>query len=586
MGFEESITAVSPDDQPVVRRGRHAANWYAQAARSLVRNAHRETSQRRAVAVGIIAGMWLSLTLTGSFLHSNEHHLSGRIGDAIYNSLTFLAPRDGYSGVGRYPPLPPMLWWGRFFGVALTMLAIVWAALHRSRGFLASYLIRSHASGHMIVLSSDGFADMLAKGSAEEGHCVVLIERSVSNERIEDLGRAGVVVMPEDASLSRWLGGCRVKYASSVIAWMKGDSLSLANAFMARHEMSGANTEIIVRVDRPEMQRSLRSAPELLQTNEGRMRPVSPTVSSVRDALSGADYVENAIQHGFYRVHVALHGSTLALGVIASLVLRHNWSIHLGAPMVSWDTGLDREAWRDWTKYNYCFVENSEAAFGEDEPPSISVYDDTMRPGRSDISCHVVDYGDDDHTIAGAFDLASRLAQQSSQPKPVQAVLRSAHAARELLIHSRNLVFAKPILIDADTSFHAFVAGIDNQTAERIHDVYVKEYSVNATATTNWREIDETYFHANRAASDHRVIKQLDIARARADGMEESAMIEHLARVEHYRWKVERLLDGWAPAKVRDNDRRLHNNLVGWSDLSPADRAKDILMVRTAIESL
>lgn len=265
-------------------------------------------------------------------------------------------------------------------------------------------------------------------------------------------------------------------------------------------------------------------------------------------------------------------------------MLSHNWSIHLGPPAVTWNAARDRRAWQDWSQHNYCFVEHVDTAFGAGESPGIVELDDIGASEASTFSVHVVDYGDDDRTLAAAFDLASRLAQTGENPTPVQAVLRNAHAVRELLQHSRTLTFADPVLIGAETSFHALTRHIFRAGEARIHQAYARQKGDAALPVAEWRTLGETYVHANRAASDHGSIKEFDMRRARELAVEEQSLIERLARNEHCRWTAERLLDGWAPAARRNNDRRLHDKLVPWDELPQADREKNILAVGLQLE--
>jgi hypothetical protein len=565
----------------VATTGAPALNFEARLARSLARGT--QGNKARAIVAGVVAAAWLLLTLSGSYLESREPTLGGRIGDAIYSSLTFLAPRDAYGGVVR-PPLPPLLWWGRFFGVALSMIAIFWAAMYRSRNLMASYLIRSRASGHMVVISADGFADPLVIGSAEEGQCVVLVERGVSSERRAEFGRSGVIVMPEDVALHRWLRDCRLTEASVVICWMESDSLSLSNAFAVRKELRRSHIEVVVRLESSEMLRSLRNAPELLQSEEGRLRPASPTMAAVRGALSGPELVRRAVGLGLERVHVQLHGDTPALGVIASVILQHNWSIHLGAPRISWNVAEGTRAWRGWLSHQYCFQNHAAEIFDEGDAPQISTIAVLSADPADTICAHIVDYGSDDRTMAAALDLASRLAQESQHPAPVQTVLRQAYAARELLGHSRTLAFAPPILIGASTSFSDFAPHQEDLGGARLHRNYLQRSAGKAGAIGDWQSLAETYVHASSAASDHGCIKEFDIRHAGATGMDRASLIDALAKYEHRRWCVERLLDGWSPAAARNNDQRLHDSLVPWNRLSRAEQQRNLDTLSAAFE--
>lgn len=575
--------ALAPDRR-TSPTGPVTANLEARMARSLVRSATR--NRMRAYLIAIVALIWFALTSTGSYLGSHEPSVGGKIGDALYNSLTFLGPRDGYGGVGRYPRMPTLLWWGRFFGVALSMIAIFWAALYQSRRYLAGFLIQSRARGHIVVLSANGFADALARGSAEQGHCVVLVEEGVSSDRIVDLGRAGVVVMPADATLDQWLDNCRIADAARVISWIENDSLSLSSAFLARRQLRARGAEIAVRLDNAEMQRALRNAPELLQTDQGRLRPVSPTAAAVRAAFSDAQLIDAAMRRQAARVHVVLHGNATALGVVASTILRHYGSIHLAMPMVSWDIGADDSAWTAWRRHHYSFLEHGRVVFGDEDAPTITRVPDGAGADLDEVALHVVDHGADDRTIAAAFDLASMLAQRQARPPAVRAILRDAHASRELMVHASTLAFAPPILINAETSFDALLHGEAEAKAARLHRAYVDNRASNAASARDWGDLGETFVEASRASADHGAIKAFDVAAGVAAGLDRATLIDQLAQAEHRRWSVERLLDGWAPATERNNERRLHDKLRPWRDLSDADRDKDVAAVELMIGRL
>jgi hypothetical protein len=46
-----------------------------------------------------------------------------------------------------------------------------------------------------------------------------------------------------------------------------------------------------------------------------------------------------------------------------------------------------------------------------------------------------------------------------------------------------------------------------------------------------------------------------------------SKEIEMMAELEHGRWNIERLREGWRPGKPRDNDKRIHDCIAPWSEL-------------------
>lgn len=62
--------------------------------------------------------------------------------------------------------------------------------------------------------------------------------------------------------------------------------------------------------------------------------------------------------------------------------------------------------------------------------------------------------------------------------------------------------------------------------------------------------------------------------------------VEALAEIEHGRWNVERLLEGWRYGPVKDVKRRVSPYLVPWSELSDSIREYDRAFIRAIPETL
>jgi serine phosphatase RsbU (regulator of sigma subunit) len=56
--------------------------------------------------------------------------------------------------------------------------------------------------------------------------------------------------------------------------------------------------------------------------------------------------------------------------------------------------------------------------------------------------------------------------------------------------------------------------------------------------------------------------------------------VETMARVEHDRWCWERRLAGWTYGKIRNNDKKHHNCLIPFDDLSQEEQEKDRVVIR------
>jgi hypothetical protein len=59
-----------------------------------------------------------------------------------------------------------------------------------------------------------------------------------------------------------------------------------------------------------------------------------------------------------------------------------------------------------------------------------------------------------------------------------------------------------------------------------------------------------------------------------------------MAELEHGRWNVERLRDGWRYGKQRDDSRKTHDCLVSWQELSDDIKRYDRNAVRAFPETL
>lgn len=144
--------------------------------------------------------------------------------------------------------------------------------------------------------------------------------------------------------------------------------------------------------------------------------------------------------------------------------------------------------------------------------------------------------------------------------------------------------------------------------ARLLHEDYVATSGATGPVAVPWAELSETYRRANIRAAAHIPAKletlgirmepgagidsltRADLSRlreVRAAGPEDPR-IQHLARIEHERWMIERKLTGWQYGTPRNNDRLIHPLLMPWEQLkkSPAEAAKDVAQVLAAMDHL
>jgi serine phosphatase RsbU (regulator of sigma subunit) len=107
---------------------------------------------------------------------------------------------------------------------------------------------------------------------------------------------------------------------------------------------------------------------------------------------------------------------------------------------------------------------------------------------------------------------------------------------------------------------------------------------------TDFDKLDEDIKLSNIDNAYHVPTKLLPIGyviQERYDTDEETTLlalnefeIETMARIEHDRWCWERRLSGWTYSETRNNDKKLHNCLVPYDELTEEEKEKDRILVR------
>ena len=124
--------------------------------------------------------------------------------------------------------------------------------------------------------------------------------------------------------------------------------------------------------------------------------------------------------------------------------------------------------------------------------------------------------------------------------------------------------------------------------ARSFHEDYLEESKGRLAADLrHWDELDETYKTANCEQARYAVaileaagfgVRKVEGTPVIFDDFTEDE-VDGMAQLEHGRWYVERLRDGWRYGKLRDNANRIHDSLVPWGKLSENARLNN----RTAV---
>ena len=149
----------------------------------------------------------------------------------------------------------------------------------------------------------------------------------------------------------------------------------------------------------------------------------------------------------------------------------------------------------------------------------------------------------------------------------------------------------------------AFVMPADHDMDPEAQLEMAKTFHVNYVAGSSrrlppnmrpWNILDETFKKANLEQAHYSVeiLEAAGFEAKKVDGPPvlftsfSDAEVERMAELEHGRWNVERLRDGWRSGKTRDDSHKIHDCLVPWAELPDDIKRYDRDAVRAFPEIL
>ena len=101
-----------------------------------------------------------------------------------------------------------------------------------------------------------------------------------------------------------------------------------------------------------------------------------------------------------------------------------------------------------------------------------------------------------------------------------------------------------------------------------------------------WERLSCEYKNANRYLADHITIKLRSLGLSIHQKQSSSHLFEFseleamdLAKAEHNRWVINKMLDGWKYGSERNDRKKLHPSMIPWEKLSESEKSKDYAMV-------
>ena len=134
-----------------------------------------------------------------------------------------------------------------------------------------------------------------------------------------------------------------------------------------------------------------------------------------------------------------------------------------------------------------------------------------------------------------------------------------------------------------------FTDGVEDKMAKSFHKVFVSGSTNRLPANMRpWKNLDDTFKTANQQQAKYAVTileaAGFEVHEAQGDPKILDDFtddeVEHMAEMEHGRWNVERLRNGWRYGKPRDDASKIHDCLVSWEDLDDDIKHYDQAAVR------
>ena len=160
---------------------------------------------------------------------------------------------------------------------------------------------------------------------------------------------------------------------------------------------------------------------------------------------------------------------------------------------------------------------------------------------------------------SGNIETASKLLTAAAVTAPIYIYAPNGDIVTNLFGRERMICFGTAReMISADGIFNERAT----ETARRQHEAYAEQYGGDP-----WEKLDSFKRYSNISSADY----MFTVERLISKGVSS----EKIAELEHIRWCRYHYLNNWKYGKEKDPQKRLHNCLIPFSELSPEEQLKD-----------
>ncbi|HEX3971676.1 MAG TPA: RyR domain-containing protein [Stellaceae bacterium] len=564
--------------------------------------AHIRATQRRYVRqrslirwglTGIAFG--LGFTGFGGWIMPDSLHAFQKIADAFYSSLGLLTLRLPHDF--EKPDLAWDLQVARFLLPAMAIWFSVEAYLRLARQRLRFFSL-FRLSNHVIVVGRGPRAHAIAKHcrvDEPEGR-LVYIANSEDSAALADLHSLGIIIIQGDPAAAEIYARSALHRARAIV--IAGERAmenvracaTVRKVALAKRPAEVPSLSVVVAIDSPEMASVLDASFHEVRDRRVEYRLLDPL-----------DNIAERLVARLARILGSPHQTPTILmlgwaGPAAAIFRRLLRNAPPGAKIVVVDENADAIRQSLFASAPG-LVELPELQFIA-VPPGIAL---TGFPALNDIlqeitaGAIIINGERDEQNFRTALQLRRHARTHGLWTVPIHVREQEHNVALEALKTlvqaestdvSRFFVFGS---IDDQYAAETVLVEEDEKLARAIHDFYRARKTTAGRNTERWEDLMETFRTASRTQAQH-----IDVKLANAQCRQVSAKtpagiefspdeIERLAVLEHWRWCVDRWLDGWTYAPERNDARLQHNLLVPYDRLSEDIKEFDRHAVRDIV---
>lgn len=485
--------------------------------------------------------------------------------------------------------------------VSLVAKFLVEALYHRT---VLSLLKRSR--GHIIVVGLGELGRSIAEHLSSSGHRIVVIHNEADDDDREFCRSNSILLVEGDGTSGVALGKAAIDSASQVFATGDSDVANVETCVRAAQSAAAAAHTINIQVHLSD-----RYFMGQLQSIEQELRADLSETTFInffsryelvaRHLFSNFDLLEVARLMGHDRLHVLIFGfGDLGESLFVGSLLR-NHSQYLGKPRITVVDAQPETAHARLLRRMPAIEDVADISFlpftaGEGDMLALLKTVNQDGPVTATFVC----LAEETKAITTALDIFSSVKAGDTTGGPIFFRCDKATSFVDNLAAAESKRLSaciRPFRTEFGGDIIEELTSVGDLLAQRIHDAYrtqraqEREPGNDQTLSPGerpWGHLLETFRKANRRAGDHLRVKlraagfrvgadaTLRIALNPEDHLWSSSEdLAALTVAEHDRWNTDRIIEGITYAPVRNDNRKHHNMLVPFDDLSDEDKAKD-----------